>query len=145
MAAPTTPTAVTGPYTPPAATPTDGVKKQTEIFSSEGFLQLLASQVRAQNPLEPMKDTEFVAQMAQFSQLEQTTALAKNIEALTLSGQLAQGASLIGRTVTYQPADGSAPVTGVVGSLTIGGDGRSMSLIVNGVAVDAKLVTGVSA
>lgn len=135
---------VTGPYAPApaAAKPT---KATTDIFSSEGFLKLLAAQISAQNPLEPMKDTEFVAQMAQFSQLEQTTNLAKNIEALTLSGQLAQGASLIGRTVTYQPADGSAPVTGVVGSLTVGAGGRSMSLIVNGVAVDARLVTAVKA
>ena len=47
--------------------------KKVDIFSSEGFLKLLASQMTSQNPLEPMKDTEFIGQMAQFSQLEQTT------------------------------------------------------------------------
>ena len=134
---------VTGPYTPVTTGP-QSVKESVDIFSSEGFLKLLAAQISAQNPLEPLKDTEFVAQMAQFSQLEQTTKLSQNIEALTLSGQLAQGASLIGRTVTYQPADGSDPVTGVVERLTLEAGGRSMALVVDGVSVDARLVTGVT-
>ena len=135
---------VTGPYTPVAAGP-QPLREPVEILASEGFLRLLAAQISAQNPLEPMKDTEFVAQMAQFSQLEQTTNLATDVAALTLSGRLAQGASLIGRTVTYQPADGSDPVSGVVGSLTVGAGGRSLSLIVDGVAVDARQVIGVTA
>jgi flagellar basal-body rod modification protein FlgD len=135
---------VTGPYTP-VAPGSQALKEPVDIFSSDGFLRLLAAQISAQNPLEPLKDTEFVAQMAQFSQLEQTTKLAANMEALTLSGQLAQGASLIGRTVTYQPQDGSDPVTGVVDRLTVGAGGRSMTLVVDGVAVDARLVTGVTA
>jgi flagellar basal-body rod modification protein FlgD len=92
-----------------------------------------------------MKDTEFLAQMAQFSQLEQITNLAKDMKALTLSGQLSQGASLIGKTVTYLPEGAVTPVTGVVESLTVGGDGRSMSLVVGGVSVDVSLVTRVGA
>jgi len=137
-------TPITGPYAPVAPGPPRPAR-QTDIFSSDGFLKLLAGQIRAQNPLDPMKDTEFVAQMAQFSQLEQMTNLARNIEALTLSGRLSQGASLIGRTVTYQPADGSAAVTGVVSSLTVGGDGRSMSLLVDGAEVDVRQVVRVDA
>ncbi len=120
-------------------------KPATDIFSSEGFLKLLATQISSQNPLEPMKDTEFVAQMASFSQLEQTTNMAANIKALTMSGQLSQGAALIGKSVTYQPADGTAAVTGVVQSLTVGSASKSMSLMVNGVAVDVSQVTGIAA
>ena len=37
-----------------------------------------------------------------------------------MSSQLAQGASLIGKTVTYQPAGGTTPISGVVESLTVG-------------------------
>lgn len=119
-------------------------KATTDIFSSEGFLKLLATQISSQNPLEPMKDTEFVAQMASFSQLEQTTNMAANIKALTMSGQLSQGAALIGKSVTYQPADGTAAVTGVVQSLAVGA-GRSMSLMVDGVSVDISQVSGITA
>lgn len=133
---------VTGPYAP--APPVPGPQQPTDIFSSDGFLKILASQIRGQNPLEPMKDTEFLAQMAQFSQLEQTTNLAKDIRALTLSGQLSQGAALIGRTVTYLPEGTTTPVTGTVDSLRVAGDGRSMSLVVGGVDVDVSLVTAVA-
>ena len=135
---------VTGAYTPqdPSATKKT---EPTDMFSSDGFLKLLASQIKGQNPLEPMKDTEFVAQMAQFSQLEQITNLAKDTAAMNLSSRLAQGASLVGKTVSYLPEGATAPITGVVSAATMGADGRSMSLTVNGVSVDAKLVTQVGA
>lgn len=136
-------TPVTGAFTPTPAVTTP--PPSTDIFSSEGFLKLLSSQIRSQNPLEPMKDTEFIAQMAQFSQLEQVTSVAKDMKALTMSSQLSQGAALIGKNVTYQPADGSPPVTGTVQSLNVAGAGRSMSLIVNGVSVDVALITKVGA
>jgi flagellar basal-body rod modification protein FlgD len=139
----TTPAPVTGPYTPTPAVPE--VKQPTDIFSSDGFLKILASQIKGQNPLEPMKDTEFLAQMAQFSQLEQITNLAKDMKAMALSGQLAQGASLIGKTVSYLPEGAMVPVTGVVESLRVGGDGRSMSLLVGGVEVDVARVATVGA
>ncbi len=133
---------VTGTYNP--TDPTQQKKtEQTDMFSSDGFLTLLASQIKNQNPLEPMKDTEFIAQMAQFSQLEQITNLAKDTAAMNVSSRLAQGASMIGKTVTYLPEGQTTPVTGAVSAVSMGSDGRSMSLTVNGVAVDAKLVTQV--
>jgi flagellar basal-body rod modification protein FlgD len=131
----------TGPYAPAPAAATP----PTDLFSSDGFLRILASQIRGQNPLEPMKDTEFLAQMAQFSQLEQITGLAKDMKAMALSGQLAQGASLIGTTVSYLPEGAMIPVSGVVEGLRVGGDGRSMSLVVDGVEVDVRRVSTVSA
>jgi flagellar basal-body rod modification protein FlgD len=135
---------VTGPYAPtgPSATKT---AEPTDMFSSDGFLKLLASQIRGQNPLEPMKDTEFVAQMAQFSQLEQITNLAKDTRAMNLSSRLAQGASLVGKTVSYLPEGATTPVSGTVQAVQMGADGRSMSLTVNGVSVDASLITQVGA
>lgn len=138
----TTPaTPVTGAYTPTPAVPE--VPKQTDLFSSEGFLKILSAQMKSQNPLEPMKDTEFIAQMAQFSQLEQVTSVAKDMKALNMSSQLAQGASLIGKNVTYVPAGTTTSITGTVGSLSM--SGGAMSLIVGGVSVDPSLVTKVGA
>jgi flagellar basal-body rod modification protein FlgD len=135
---------VTGAYNPtdPAAAK---IAAPTDLFSSDGFLKLLASQIKGQNPLEPMKDTEFVAQMAQFSQLEQITNLAKDTAAMNLSSRLAQGASLVGKTVSYLPEGQTTPVSGTVSAVTMGTDGRSMALTVNGVSVDAKLITRVGA
>jgi len=135
---------VTGDFMPTTPLQAAAAKPKTDIFSSEGFLKLLATQISSQNPLEPMKDTEFVAQMASFSQLEQTTNMASDIKALTMSGQLSQGAALIGKSVTYQPANGDPAVTGVVQSLTVGSANKSMNLIVNGVSVDVSQVTGIA-
>ena len=132
-----------------AFNPTDGSQtkkaEQTDMFSSDGFLKLLASQIKGQNPLEPMKDTEFVAQMAQFSQLEQITNMAKDTAAMNLSSRLAQGASLVGKNVSYLPEGQVTPISGTVSAVSMGSDGRSMSLTVDGVSVDAKLVTRVGA
>jgi flagellar basal-body rod modification protein FlgD len=111
------------------------------VFSSDGFLKLLAAQIGNQNPLEPMKDTEFIAQMAQFSQLEQTTNLARDIRSLTMGQQLSQGAALIGREVTYETADGRL-ARGAVERLWVSADGREMRLAVGGTAVEiGQIVT----
>lgn len=113
----------------------------TEIFSSDGFLRLLAAQIGNQNPLEPMKDTEFIAQMAQFSQLEQTTNLARDIRGLTMGQQLSQGAALIGREVTYETSGGQL-AGGTVERLWVSADGRDMKLAVGGVSIDVgQIVT----
>ncbi len=105
MADPTTTGPVTGAYTPTPAVP--AVAKKIDIFSSEGFLKILASQMTAQNPLEPMKDTEFIGQMAQFSQLEQTTNMATALGKLSLAGEASQAMSMIGRTVGWEKEDGT--------------------------------------
>ncbi len=141
MADPTTTGPVTGAYTPTPAVP--ATPKKVDIFSSEGFLKILASQMTSQNPLEPMKDTEFIGQMAQFSQLEQVTNMASSMKALAMSSQLAQGSALIGKNVTYTPAGATTPISGVVQS--IGMSGGTMSLVVNGVSVDPSLVSRVGA
>lgn len=143
MPTPTTPATgpVSGAYSPTPALP--AAAKKVDIFSSEGFLKILASQMTSQNPMEPMKDTEFIGQMAQFSQLEQTTTMAQSMKALAMSSQLAQGSSLIGKSVTYTPAGATVPVSGRVDSLSM--SGGSMSLIVGGVSVDPTLINSVAA
>ena len=128
---------ITGPITaPPAPQQTSG---SDDIFSSESFLQLLAAQIRGQNPIEPLSDTEFVAQMAQFSQLEQTTAMRERMDEIALGGRIADGAALLGRTVDYRVAESGATLTGVVESLTIGLGGQT-TLVVDGVSVPLDAV-----
>ena len=47
------------------------------------FLQLLVAQIKNQNPLNPADGTQFLTQLAQFSQLEQTIAIRQDLECLT--------------------------------------------------------------
>ena len=64
------------------------------------FLLLFTTQLQNQNPLDPMKNEEFVAQLAQFSQLEATTSMSESLNGLVGSLQkerMLTGASLIGK------------------------------------------------
>lgn len=66
------------------------------------FLLLFTTQLQNQNPLDPMKNEEFVAQLAQFSQLEATTSMSESLNGLVGSLQkerMLTGASLIGKRV----------------------------------------------
>jgi flagellar basal-body rod modification protein FlgD len=104
-------------------------KKQQEqaIINGKGdemgqtaFLTLFTTQLKNQNPLDPMQNEAFVAQLAQFSQLEATTKMSTNIDTLVKSmsnSQISNASSMIGKTVAI--ADGKAikygePVEGTV-------------------------------
>jgi flagellar basal-body rod modification protein FlgD len=59
------------------------------------FLMLLITELMNQDPLEPLDDRDFIAQMAQLNTLDQTVSLNENIQTL----QMLQSASLVGRTI----------------------------------------------
>lgn len=65
-------------------------KKEARTVNNElgkdEFLQLLAAQLKYQNPLEPTKDTEFIAQLAQFSSLQQMQAMS-SFQYFSLAGK----------------------------------------------------------
>src|SRR5262245_2239056 len=103
-----TPIDMTGAFTPITPGPPKA-RAKGDLFSSESFLKLLSKQLTNQDPLEPMKDADFLAQMAQFSSLEMTTKLSQSMAALNATSQLSQGAALIGKRVAYAE-DGRPPV-----------------------------------
>ncbi len=72
----TTPTG----YDPTSSQGVDG-DSSSEV-SKEMFLQLLVAQIKNQNPLSPMDGTEFVSQLAEFTNLEQLIALGDDVEAI---------------------------------------------------------------
>lgn len=85
----------------------------------DNFLKLLLTQMKNQDPTEPMKSTEYMAQLATFSQVEQTVKGNAKLDALLASSALSQADSVIGRTVTS--ADGT--ISGQVASVRITNDG----------------------
>ena len=107
----------------------------------DDFLRLLITQMRNQNPLQPIGDTEFVAQLAQFSTLDNMQKLNSSFADLLLLQGLTQGANLIGKTVSYVRAGETAVQRGTVASVTVK-DG-AMQLLVNGNQVSLNQVRGV--
>jgi len=104
-----------------------GATKQSEqpnALGQDAFMKILVTQMKHQNPLEPVKDTEFIAQMAQFSSLEQLSNLNQTMtQFIKLQGNqsLTEHAYLIGNTVHWeQEIDGKMQSgQGIVKALTI--------------------------
>ena len=92
-------------------------KKATLDYDT--FLTLLVQQMKNQDPTEPMDATEQIAQLATFSQVEQTIQTNKNLESLLQSSTLNQAGTIIGRTITS--ADES--VSGVIKEVQVFSDG----------------------
>ncbi|MEM4251487.1 MAG: flagellar hook capping FlgD N-terminal domain-containing protein [Candidatus Bathyarchaeia archaeon] len=82
------------------------------------FLRLLVTQLQHQDPMNPVENSEFMGQMAQFTSVEQLSNMAASLERMSFAGQLGQAVALIGRTVTWDDADGAAR-TGAVTSVTV--------------------------
>lgn len=111
----------------------EGWAAAAQQVSTSDFLRLLTVQLRYQNPLEPMKETEFVAQLAQFSELEATrniqSLLERQWQAELRLRLVAGAASLIGRQVVLKGQQGET-VQGSVERLRVV-DGQP-HLVVNG-------------
>jgi flagellar basal-body rod modification protein FlgD len=100
-----------------------------KTLSQDDFLKLLVVQMKSQDPLNPKQDTEFIAQMTQFSALEQSKAMQKDIAGLRGDQELLQADALIGRSVTLH--DGKVLVApGIVSSVDVV-DGTP-KIVVNG-------------
>ncbi len=96
------------------------VRQPKDELGKDDFLQLLTTQLRHQDPLNPMEDREFIAQMAQFSSLEQMQNLNTTMHNLMESQQkltsLSQATSMLGKSVEILSEEGEnlfGKVTGV--------------------------------
>ena len=79
------------------------------------FLQLLVAQLRNQDPLNPISNTEFVTQLAQFNSLEQLQSMNRAMQEMAAQSAFAQASTLIGKEIDAMTPDGI--VTGVVEAL----------------------------
>jgi flagellar basal-body rod modification protein FlgD len=107
---------------PAAATKSKGMNLKTE-----DFIKMMITQLQNQDPLEPAKNQELLAQMSQIGQLQSSTSLTESLKGMVLQNQIGSASSLIGKTV--QGLDGQDdPVTGLVNSVKVGTDGVSLEL-----------------
>jgi flagellar basal-body rod modification protein FlgD len=83
-------------------------------FTQDVFLKLFVTQLKHQDPMEPMDNYEFTSQLAQMGQLEQISELSSNFEKFLRIQELGNASALIGCRVRYNPEDGSAPKEGLV-------------------------------
>ena len=106
-------------YTPNVSATESNSDSKDATLNYESFLKLLVAQLKNQDPTEPMDATAQMAQLATFSQVEQTIKTNSNLESLLQRTSLQEADSVIGRTVTSE--DGK--ITGVVKEVTLYTDG----------------------
>jgi len=92
----------------------------------QDFMKILLTQLTYQDPLKPMDNQQFMAQIAQFTTLEQTQQLNDKIGALLSTQASLQSVGLIGRTVDITTEAGN--VTGSVVSLSLSGSTPLISI-----------------
>jgi flagellar basal-body rod modification protein FlgD len=97
---------------PPTVT-NNAVAQRT--IGQEEFLRILLTQLRFQDPLEPVDNREFIAQLAQFSSLEINRQQSEKVDALLAMENANQALALVGRTVEVGGAEraGVGAVTAV--------------------------------
>lgn len=109
-----------------------------QSLGKDDFLKLLITQLSNQDPTEPMENNEFIAQMAQFSSLEQMTNM--NTEFTKLANVLTSNNAVntIGKTVELDL--GGAVTSGVVDAVTYG---ENPQVFVNGMYYDMNKISAV--
>jgi len=103
------------------------------------FLKLLIAQMQNQDPLEPMKSSDYVAQLATFSQVEKSVEMNTRLSSVLSAVQMQQAGALIGQTLTS--ADGATK--GTVESAKIV-DGNVIAILTGGneIAMSPGVVVG---
>jgi len=111
-----------------------------QMLGADDFMKLLTTQLTSQDPMNPMKDTEFISQMANFTSLEQMRTLSKSFETFTSDQKMSAAPAFLGRNVTVKDATGD--VTGLVDSITL--KNGKPAVMINGKSYDTNLITGIA-
>lgn len=106
------------PISPASTIPTgSSTSKASANVSIEDFLKILTAQLNNQDPLKPVDNQEFVAQIAQFANLEQSRELNDKIDQLLTSQASTQSLGILGKTVDVNI--GGTSFTGSVTALAL--------------------------
>jgi flagellar basal-body rod modification protein FlgD len=121
------------------------------VFSSiadqkDMFLQLLVAQLKNQDPSSPMDQKDMMAQMAQFTSVEQMTNMVKTLETLNFNSTVSQSVGLIGKSVDYVAGtdENQTIKTSTVTAVSTGG-GQVNLIMEDGTRVAPSAVVRVSA
>jgi flagellar basal-body rod modification protein FlgD len=113
-----------------------GSARPGDVLDKHDFLRLLTVQLRYQDPINPVSDQDFIAQLAQFTALEQmqnlTDTIGAYVEVQRSLSASTQAASLLGRTVSVVDPETGDTVAGVVEAVRF--DGPLPLIVVDGKA-----------
>jgi flagellar basal-body rod modification protein FlgD len=108
------------------------------VLGQDEFLKIFLAQLQYQDPLKPLDNQQFLAQMAQFSALAQTSQMNDRINSLLAVQSATQSIGLIGRTVQIQTS--SAQEVGTVTSLSFNSGDPNLTVT----KTDGEILTGIT-
>ena len=99
---------------------------QSTALGQEDFLRLFLTELNFQDPLEPLDNREFLAQIAQFAGLEQSRQTSESIDNLVFLNASAQSVSLLGQQVGVNSPTG--PISGTVSAVRFSENGSLLTI-----------------
>ncbi|WP_228617387.1 flagellar hook capping FlgD N-terminal domain-containing protein [Exiguobacterium sp.] len=103
------------PKTNDFSLPDQSMPKATNQYDKNMFLKLLLAQLANQDPMSPMEDREFIAQMAQFSSLEQMQTISKQLDSVLVDrhmSSISEFSNMIGKTIDYKTETATETIRG---------------------------------
>lgn len=100
-------------------------------LSQEDFMRILLAQLQFQDPLKPMDNQEFVAQLAQFSALEINRQQSEKVDQLLSMQSVTQSVGIIGKRIEIQSGQGSS-LAGTVSAVSFRTGEPRLTVNVNG-------------
>ena len=110
---------ITGPSAPIPAASTNKLKSSNKMaLKTEDFIKMMITQLQQQDPMEPAKNEQLLAQMSQIGQLQSNTQLQESLKGMVLQNQIGSAGNLIGKQIKGLSPEGEA-VQGLVNSVRI--------------------------
>ncbi len=122
--------------------PSGQARVVTKELDKDAFLRLLVEQLKNQDPMNPQDSSQFIAQLATFSSLEQLTNLNERVQQMKHCQDMMQASTLIGKQVEIQ-TDDDAIVSGTVEKVVVGSD--NVKVFVDGKSYDMDTITLIEA
>jgi len=110
---------ITGPSAPISAASTNKLKSSNKLaLKTEDFIKMMITQLQQQDPMEPAKNEQLLAQMSQIGQLQSNTLMQESLKGMVLQHQIGSAGNLIGKQIKGLSPEGE-PVAGLVNSVRV--------------------------
>lgn len=121
--------------------PSGQARAVTKSLDKDAFLRLLVEQLKNQDPMNPQDSSQFIAQLATFSSLEQLTNLNNGVRQMKHCQDMMQASTLIGKQVEIETEDGI--ISGTVEKVVVGSD--NVKVFVDGNTYEIDSITLIEA
>jgi flagellar basal-body rod modification protein FlgD len=123
--------------------PGNQIKSDKFALKAEDFIKMMLTQLQNQDPMEPAKNEELLAQMSQIGQLQASTDLQTSLKGMVLQNNIASAGNLIGKKIQGMDENGD-PVEGLVNSVRVEKDKGVFLELDNGKTLPVDYVTNIA-